>query len=286
VRASGRCRDISVVRRSSRFGRCAALTVVLVAVMLALGVVAVSAVAAPGRRDAASTKAFIASAERLDTGEIKRVPAITAREAAFVTRVSSACPTVLAGAPTHVSPAQRLALLRFGVELGAALEIDALQPVRGLTDRIGTLQERLRFSDPVLQWQVGVDASATPAYLAIRLPDLCADARALVASQFTKLTPAGKRFVQDVSAVVFDASAPPASLLRRMRAYAPGPVAAALKRLPALQRRFDTPLQLTRHSNAIMSALFGGTPAPQAMSRVVASSGQIVTKLSQRGLVW
>jgi hypothetical protein len=164
---------------------------------------------------------------------------------------------VLAGAPTRGSAAQQLALTKFGSELGAALEIDALQPVRGLTRQIGTLQEHLRFSDSVLQWEVGVDASAEPAYLAIPVPDLCADARALAASRFTKLTPVGSRFVQNASAVLFAASAPPAALLRQMRAYAPVAVAAALKRLPVLQRRFDQPLQLTRHANAITHSLFG-----------------------------
>jgi hypothetical protein len=243
------------MRSCSRFGGRAVLAVALV--MLALGVMAASAGAAPGRPDAAATKAFIASAERYDAGEIKRIPAITAREAAFVARESSVCPGVLAGTPTHLSSTQDLALTEFGTEVGAALEIDALQPVRGLTERIGALQERLRFSDPVLRWRVGVDASATTAYLAIRLPDLCADARALAASQYTKLTPAGERFAQDALGVLGPASAPPEGLLRQMRAYAPGPVAAALKRLPVLQRRFDQTLQLRRHANAILNAVFG-----------------------------
>jgi hypothetical protein len=229
--------------------------------LLAVSLVFVSAAGAATpsgaviKQDTASTKAFIASAERYDAGEIKRVPAITAREAAFVARVSAACPKALAGAPTHVSTTQDLALNEFGNEVGAALEIDALQPVRGLIGRIGTFQERLRFSDPVLQWEVGVDASATPAYLAIRLPDLCADARALAASQFTKLTPAGERFGQDVSSVLGAASASPTALLRLMRPYAPASVAQALKRLPMLQRRFDKPLQLRRHATAILTAL-------------------------------
>ena len=57
------------------------------------------------------------------------------------------------------------------------LEIDALQPIRAVTDRIAAVQERLRFSDPFVQFEVGFYASATPAYLALPLPDLCADAR-------------------------------------------------------------------------------------------------------------
>jgi hypothetical protein len=251
------------VGSSSPFAGRAALAAVLAVAMLVLVLGVGAAAAAPigTPQDTSSTKAFIASAERYDAGEIKRIPAITAREAALVARVSSACPRVLAGTPTHVSDMQNLALTEFGTEVGAVLEIDALQPVRKLTERIGTLQQRLRFSDPVLQWAVGVDASATPAYLAIPLPDLCVDARALTTSRFTNLTPAGKQFVRDASGVLADASAPPATLLRLMRPYAPVPVARALKRLPALQRRFDGPLQLRRHSTAILNALFGPAPA-------------------------
>ena len=231
------------------------------AVVLSLAAMgtATSALAVTAKQDTTSTKAFIASAERLDNGEIEKIPAITAREAAFVTRVSSECPKVLAGVPARGSTAQQLAVTKFGSEVGAALEIDALQPIRGVMQRIGTLQERLRFSDPVLQWEVGVDAAATPAYLAINVPDVCADARALAATRFTKLTPAGERFVQNVSTLLLAAAAPPVSLLPRMRAFAPAAVAAAMKRLPVLQRRFDQPLQLTRHANAIMNALGGGS---------------------------
>ena len=198
-------------------------------------------------------------------------------------QVSSACPQALAGAPALGSSGQRVGLLKFRAEAGAALEIDALQPVRALTDRIAAIQERLRFSDPFVQFEVGFFASATPAYLALRLPDLCAEARALAASDFTKLTPAGNTFWRDLSTLLRPASVPSTTLLPLMRPYAPAAVAAALKRLPALQRRFDQPLQLSRHSNAILKALFAGLPGDLVAG---ASSARIVTKLSQCGLVW
>ena len=212
-------------------------------------------------RDTASTKAFIASAERYDVLEAKRIPAINARQDAYVAQISSACPGTLTGAPTLGSPQQRVGLLKFRAEAGAVLEIDALQPVRAVTDRIATVQERLRFSDPFVQFEVGFYASATPAFLALRLPDLCADARALAASDFTKLTPAGDAFWSDLSTLLRPASVPSTALLPLMHEYAPAAVASALKRLPALQRRFDQPLQLRRHSNAILKALFGSTRA-------------------------
>ena len=212
-------------------------------------------------RDTASTRAFIVSAERYDVLEAKRIPAINARQDAYVTQISSACPGTLTGAPTLGSPQQRVGLLKFRAEAGAVLEIDALQPVRAVTDRIATVQERLRFSDPFVQFEVGFYASATPAFLALRLPDLCADARALAASDFTKLTPAGDVFWSDLSTLLRPASVPSTALLPLMHEYAPAAVASALKRLPVLQRRFDQPLQLRSHSNAILKALFGSTRA-------------------------
>jgi hypothetical protein len=208
-------------------------------------------------RDTASTRAFIASAERYDVLEAKRIPAINELQDAYVAQISSACPGVLTGTPTFGSSLQRLGLLKFRAEAGAVLEIEALQPVRAVTDRIAAIQERLHFSDPFVQFEVGFYASATPAYLALRLPDLCADARALAASNFTKLTPAGDAFWRDLETLLQPASVPATTLLPLMRAYAPAAVAAALTRLPVLQERFDKPLQLTRHSNAILSALAG-----------------------------
>jgi len=243
------------------------LAVTLTFSCVAAGAAVASKPATPvTKQDRASTKAFIASVERYDISEAKRIPAIIARENAYVAKVSSGCSKALAGAPTQGSAKQRVAVLEFGIELGAALEIDALQPIRGVTHRIGMLQEHLRFSDPVLRWQVHSSAAATSAYLALRPPDLCADARALAASHYTKLTPEGVAFSLDVSVVLVPASLPPSQVLPRMRAYAPAAVAHALKRLPALQRRFDNRLALNRHFRAVQRAIFGPGSLQEAAS--------------------
>jgi hypothetical protein len=237
------------------------LTVLVVGLTGAIGAGGATAAPSVASQDTAATKAFIASAERYDVLEAKRIPAIIARRDAYVAQVSSACPDALAGAPVLGSSRQQVGLLKFRAEAGAALEIDALQPVRAVTDRIAIVQERLRFSDPFVRFEVGFYASATPAYLALPVPDLCADARALAASDFTKLTPVGNVFWRDLTTLLSPASAPSTTLLPLMRAYAPTAVAAALKRLPVLQRRFDQPLQLQGHSSALLKALFGAAPA-------------------------
>ena len=135
------------------------------------------------------------------------------------------------------------------------MNVEQLAPLRGISDRVGDQQRRLRFSDPALQWQVNVDGSALLAYVDLRPPDLCAGARVLAASHFTKMTTAGTRFLKDASTLFPLAAAAPTSLVRQMRPYAPDAVSEALKRLPELQRTLDHKLAFDRHYRALVRAL-------------------------------
>jgi hypothetical protein len=206
-------------------------------------------------RDAASTKAFIALQERLDIDTIRAAPAINPAEAAVVAQVRSDCPNVLRDVPRKANRHQFGSIVQFLTEALLALNIEQLAPVRAISDRVGHQQQRLRFSNPTLQWQVRVDGSALLAYIELRPPDLCADARVLAASHFAKTTAAGTRFVQDASTLFRFAAAPPSTLVRQMRPYAPNAVSAALKRLPELQGRLDEKLGFGRHLRALLRAL-------------------------------
>jgi hypothetical protein len=254
---------MSVVRSSSPFARRAVLGVGLAALMLVFGVAAGPAVAVdtptPGgavtTQDTASTKAYIALQERYDIVTIRRAPAVNAAEAAVVAQARSGCSNVLKDAPKKLHADQVGPMIHFFTEALLALNIDQLAPLAGLSDRVGDQQQRLRFSDPALQWQVDVDGSALLAYLALRPPDLCAGARVLAASHYTKMTAAGTRFEQDASALFPLAAAAPTSLVRQMRPYAPDAVSVALKRLPELQRTLDHKLAFGRHYEALVRAL-------------------------------
>ena len=221
---------------------------------------ATAGTAAAGSRDAASTRAFVRSSIRYDVVSLQRRHAIAAAAGAYVRGVSSGCGRGLAGVPVLRGSAQQTAVLELELESSLALEVRAFAPIRGLTDGVGRVQERLRFSDSVLQWLVHSDAAATSALLAMRVPDLCADVRALRSSHYTSLTPAGRRFVDDGSQILHAASASPSALAARMRRFAPAPVAAGVKRLSALRLRLAATESLQPHQAALLRTLFGGPP--------------------------
>jgi hypothetical protein len=220
---------------------------------------AAAAVPVGTARDAAATKAFIRLQDRYDLAAIRAAPGVRAAQDAVVARARSECPSVLRDAPRRANAHQFGPMLEFYTEALLTLNVEQLAPLRALSHRIGDQQQRLRFSDPALQWQVHVEGSALGAYVDLRPPDLCAGARVLAASHFTKLTAAGTRFVQDASTLFPLAAAPPTRLARLMRPYAPEAVSAALKRLPQRQQTLDRRLAFGAHLHALLRAL--GAPA-------------------------
>jgi hypothetical protein len=230
----------------------------LVLAALLVGAATVSAstpASAVTKRDAASTKAFIAAQERYGIVAIRSAPAIITAEDAFAAQIRARCPGVLTHHPNKLSHRQDLAVTDFVTESVLALDINAFAPLQRLINRTAVQQRRLRFSDPALQWQVRVNGAASAAYFALRPPNLCADARSLASSAFTRITSTGTRFVRGALALAVSASVSPSSLVRMMRSYAPAAAAIALKRLPELQRTLDQKLGLGRHTKAVLRAL-------------------------------
>jgi hypothetical protein len=245
-------------RPRGRVPRLAAALAMVLALAVMFG--EASAATSPATRDAASTRAFIQSSIRYDLGSLQRRQAIASAARGFVRGVFRGCGNGLVSFPSKSSAAQRVAVLGVELESSLALEVRAFAPIRALTDRIGRVQERLRFSDSALQWLVRSDAAATSALLAMHVPDVCADVRALASSHYESITPAGRRFLDDGALIIRAASAHPSSLARRMRAYAPAAVAAGIKRLSALQGRLQRTESLQPHDEALLRALFGGPP--------------------------
>jgi hypothetical protein len=205
-------------------------------------------------RDAASTKAFIALQERYDIDTIRAAPAVNTAEHAFAAHVRAGCLGVLAHLPKKLSNRQSKAMAGFVLESFLALQINAFAPVRTVADRITARQRRLRFSDPALQWQVGVNGAGIAAYFALRPPGLCTDGRLLERSSFTRITSAGTRFV--LTGVTLGLSATtPSRLVRMMRSYAPAATATALKRLPELQVQLNRAIPIAAQSRALLRIL-------------------------------
>jgi hypothetical protein len=231
----------------------------VLAAVIVLALSGVAGAATPAsvqtKQDAASTKAFIALQERYDIAATRSAAAINAAEHAFAAQIRAGCPGVLKQLPKKLSHRQVEAASTFVFESLLALDINAFAPLRGLVDRLAGQQQRLRFSDPALQWQVHINGAANAAYFALRPPDLCADARLLASSNFTKVTPAGAHFVRGAATLNAWATVSPSSLVRAMRSYAPGPTAVALKRLPELQRTLDRKIPIDNQFRTLLRVL-------------------------------
>jgi hypothetical protein len=187
-------------------------------------------------RDAAATRSFIHGELAVENAVLAHGPAELAAGKPFVNGVESECGDLGLRVPRKPSADQALAFIRFALEVSAAYDDAALAPARQAIDRVARAQRQLRFSDPTLQWLVHGSTSAFAATLALRPPDVCADARRLDATNFTKITAAGTRFVSDVLTLAGGESSP-AALMRRMSSYAPVAVRSGLQRLTALDHK-------------------------------------------------
>jgi hypothetical protein len=230
------------------------------AAALVIGLVAVAPALAASPRDVASTKTFIRSSVRYDLVSLRLRHAVAARADAYVQSVARGCDKGLANAPRQRDGAQQEALLELELESSLALEVRSFAAIRPITDQVARVQGGLRFSDSVLAWTVHTDAAATSALLAMHVPDLCADVRALVASHYKRITPAGAKFVEDGGHIVPAASVSPTALAKRMRPLAPGVVDRGVKRLKGLQGQLRHKVSLLPHDHALLRVVFGGPP--------------------------
>jgi hypothetical protein len=207
------------------------------AVTLACAFAAVATVgAAPtATRDAASTRAFIAGELATTRAILAHRPAELAAGKAYVAGVERECGDVRLR-PRRLGPQRLLMFLQFAMEVGVSYEDVVFAPARPAIDRISRRQQRLRFSDPMLQWRVRTHASAFATMLALRPPEICADVRRLAATKFTAMTPAGRRFSSDALTLA-ESSRDPGALMRQMDPYAPGAVASGLRRLKTLSHK-------------------------------------------------
>jgi hypothetical protein len=240
--------------------QCALLTVaiaLLAAASPALGATDPAATAG----DAAAARAYIASAARYDLQLARHGRSIRTAENRLIAQVASGCAGVLSRIPDQPRMAQDLAIGQFEIATSAAFYIQSLQPIRGLATRTAADRQSLRFANPALTWEVRSDASALSALLALTPPNVCANARALANSHFTKITRTGHRFIANVASLLAAATTPPTKLLRRMRSYAPADVAAGLKRLSQLDKNVQRQTGLKHRFRTLQRILFAKTPA-------------------------
>jgi hypothetical protein len=222
---------------------------------LTLAFTGVASARTTAARDAASTRAFIGSELGIDRAMLAHGPAELAAGRAYLTSVRAECGSLRVHVPRKPGAKGFLRFFGFAIEVVVAYEDKTVAPARPEIDRIGRLQAGLRFSDPTLQWSVHSSTSALPAMLALKPPDICADARRLAATKFKQMTPAGREFSTDALTLVAGQTGEP-GLLHKMRPYAPATVATGLQRLNSLDRRV-THLPAIRLAGKLFRELFG-----------------------------
>lgn len=214
-----------------------AVLAVLASAPVAVGATgSVHAGAGQDGRDAASARAFIASDLRADAAVARDRAAERNAVMALVKRVARECPKVLSGLPRQPNSLQASGVRQFLVQMLVTLDVDVLAPVRPAIERAGREQGRLAFSNPALAWSVHVYALSLPTLAKLEPPDLCPDAKKLASSHFIRITAAGRTFAQQASTILTTTPSE-TTLIRMMRPYAPGAVAAGLRRLRQLSHQ-------------------------------------------------
>ena len=226
----------------------------VLAVALALAGGASAATGSTAARDAASTRAFIGGALGVDRAMLAHGPAELAAGTAYVSSVGD-CQGLPLQLPPKPGPKQTLVFLQFIIEVSVAYDDVTLTSLRPAIDRIARADERLRFSDPTLEWTVHGSTPALAALLALRPPDLCADVQRLTATKFKQITPAGRQFSKDALTLIAGQTGS-GTLIRRMRSYAPAAAATGLRRLKTLNHRVAQ-RPVTRLANKLVRELFG-----------------------------
>jgi hypothetical protein len=161
-------------------------------VALVLGCSALStpaAVAAPV--DHASTHAALAALVRWETGLMADAPISQQGDNRFVASVAAGCPNVLAAVNLIPSQVNRAATFALGEEIGADLYLARFLPAeRALTSSLASTIERLRWSSRATRAAIRRSMQAERRYFALSPSNLCADARALAATN-AQTTPPG-----------------------------------------------------------------------------------------------
>ena len=166
----------------------------IVAIVLALGVAATPAHAAP--QDVLSTQAYIQEDHVLQLAEKASLPASRTAADGLIRQVNSQCPNIMAGAPHNSETA----------EVGGEIIGSVLVTLSGPEDRANIkFAQRvgsLRWSSRKLEHTVRSYATELKAQAELAMPNLCADLKAWAASGYTTLPASSVRFVGQVDAIV------------------------------------------------------------------------------------
>jgi hypothetical protein len=154
------------------------------------------ATAGAAQVDQRSDQAALTAYHRYLEGVRSRIPAVRKAESAYVSSISTACSGQLA-ALRDLSEASvnQTALFDFGEELGGSAFVVAYGTSRGEFERLAMTLENLRWSSPRIAKTVKRYVTAQERLFSLAPGDVCADARALVASRVQAVPPGTRQWV-------------------------------------------------------------------------------------------
>jgi hypothetical protein len=148
--------------------------------------------AKPG--DIAATQTYLEALHRYDRASGKGQAKVEAALQSLVGHVNEACPNVLAGAPMN----------NVTGEINGEILADVATALNGVgrqaTLTFAKATRRLHWSDRKLTYYVQGAAAEGTANARLMAPDICTDARAMVASGFQTVPPATVRFGKEFNA--------------------------------------------------------------------------------------
>jgi hypothetical protein len=166
--------------------------------------------------DATATRTYLEAVYQLEHAAVNDVPAVSAAETSFVTRLGNECGGVLAGEPkdelrirlahpeTPRAKGERerteLQAETINQELSAALESVHDQQERAAVEVYGAAVAPLTWTNPRIAPLVEFDANALRELLAPGLASVCADTRAWAQSGYHVLSSASREFASAVKA--------------------------------------------------------------------------------------
>jgi hypothetical protein len=170
----------------------AKLTLIVLPLALALSACADAAPAIRARvnpADIAATRMYLRAAHEYEQAIRGGGPADLAAAHALISRIASACPNVLAGAPPNTATEE--ITREADLEVGHALEQPQIKPTIVFAKKI----EHLRWTNRKLTYYVRGFAAESKATAELAAPDVCVDARAVAASGFTTIPASTTRYV-------------------------------------------------------------------------------------------
>jgi hypothetical protein len=146
------------------------------------------------RSDVLATRLYVRAMQKLSQIARREAPKSEADIHGLIARVNSQCPNILAGAPdTKVVDDLRFQTLEQISKAGG-------EPTRAADIKFAKTADRLHWSDRKLDYYVHGSAEEEQANAELKTPDICEEARGIVASAYKTAPPIMVRFENEVRA--------------------------------------------------------------------------------------